>query len=427
MTELTSALGIAPPQPGLFGLPQGPRIGGSSTPSIPKAMAYDASKNGSIGDIITTVATRNTDWDRYATDYFAGIFAITAYDGTNWTVRVATVASNVLTVGSPVTISDVNSTSIAVFVCVVSASLVAIGYKDNSGTPVFRIRTYSIAGTTLSADQNLSVANHWAGSSGQGALVRQNGGRLICAYVNTTPRLQVIGINASVGVLTKDGASTEVVAVNWTLGTNPLGICANGLTTSLIVFDVNGTDLKDAIITDGGTSLSLGSVNTALLSNGGAPAIALSTITSALAASASGNGSLAFYIMGGGAISNASRSGAINPAAGGMMAGLAASNGTGVGGILGDVDSSGYDWYVFPSRRDTGVASEAWVCFVGIKQGGSQAESASVEIIRRITTSATNYGKVEGRVVAISNTQFLFSYIDPSAGASKYKYLVCNL
>ena len=403
--------------------------GGTSGGSLPKCLAYDASKNSSIGTLLSTAATAS-GWNQYLdADYFAGIFAFAFYDGTNLTVRIST---SLPTLGNTITISDCDATNAGIRVCVVSASLLAICYRD-TGTPSFRIRTYSISGTTLTADQNLAVATvtGTAGIADVYGLIRMNGSRLMAWYVNATPRLQVIGINASAGVLTKDGSSTEVVATNFSSLGRSVGISSIATTKAIIGFDVNAGVAQDAIISDSGTSLSVGATNNALQNSAGTNMLVMATANTAMMVDApSSHWDMSLYTLSSGAINNATRASG-NASGQTGFAQTVVPQATNVGhcngAVLGNVDGTGIDWYAYPCNRQSASSTDLWINFVGISQTGNPPEQAAMYATRLVTSSSYANSRLNSKVIGISSTQFLVIYVDSTASASAYKYLLGNL
>jgi hypothetical protein len=389
-----------------------------------KVLSYDGSLNGVIGDVEALTGTPDNNWSRFGADFLGSLAAFTYYDGTNWKLKVGTLSGTTITWGSAVTISGTTppAANAVISVCILSSSLLAIGYKDSEGTPQFEIKTYSISGTTLTLDQTLNVAQATAATNYGVSLARVSASRLIALYPNSSTYPTVVGINASAGSLTRDASSTVIVSS--AIGEETLAIRYCG-GSGLLAFYSRSNALFRAAITDGGTSTSAGAEAQATPTTSGSPVAAAGSTGGVASVSGTGTGGIYPFTVSGGTITdeflNTSTSDKLVPMGCIHTSNAAASDFKGA--WLENPDGDGYSWAVFPCNpgNESGCIS---ALFIGVSETGDVANTLR-QTVRKITSSATNRRARTGKIVGVDSTTFILFYIDDTN--ADYKYLVCKL
>lgn len=378
-----------------------------------KIGAYD----GTLDVAIRTIVTASSSVDYVCGDVLGDRIAATYNDGGSTKVVVGDRAAN--TYGSAVTLSDVHASS-RVRLKIVSANLIALIYC-NSSAQEWRLKTYTISGNTLSADQDIKLEDAASGSKMDCDIVQMSTGRLIAKYTTNTAHHRVSGFNASAGSLTKDATPQTIVATASADGTEKRSSLTRHTSgVALLVFAVSSpnTNMKWVTITDSGSGLTIGTpvdmnngFNRPCMAAGATCGIFLGAISTAFSYA------LPFLVSSG---TLGDKEWANDPSAGINQVGKimmdAADKQQQNITYLGDTDGDGIQW--FASLAKLGASTELHVQFIGIDVAGGLARNMRT-VIKRVATGISSMQANQAKIVAVSATEMvIFVNTDPTL---KYK------
>lgn len=392
--------------------------------AVSRVLGYNGSLNGAVGDVVTLSGTPDNTWGRFGCDYNAGVAAMVYFDGTDWSVKVGTLSGTVITWGSAVVLSGTATVANLVpNVCVLSSSLLLVGYKDNEGTPQYEVKSFSISGTSLTLDQTLNVAQT-AGASTEGIFfAKVSASRVVAMYRNASGYPTVIGVNASFGSLTKDGTAAVLISSSPTEET----LCINSIGSGkLHVSCAISSALYAAVVTDSGSSTSSTTMVQKTGSTTGIPVSAAGSDGGVAFGSGTVSGTMYPFRVSAGSIAaeftDTNQVDSVKPAAFPHSTGAAGADLRGA--WLANPEGTNYSFALFPCCPGN-QAGKIYGLFIGFETSSGSPEQTLTQHVRLITASATNRRARNARIVGVDSTTFILFYINDTD--ADYKYLVGKL
>lgn len=386
--------------------------------STSKIFGYD----GTLDTAVRTIVTNSSSVDTLCIDTFGSKIAEICTDSTAWEITLGDTVSN--TYGSPVTLSDVHSSSRP---CIkfVSASLLSVIYV-NSSAQEWRLKTYTISGNTLTADQDIKLEDAASGSKMDCEIERMTtGGRMLAKYTTNAAYHRVSGFNASAGSLTKDASPATIVATASADGTEKRSsLTRHTDTIALLTYAVSSpnTNMRFVVLTDSGTAITVGTpvdmnngFNRPCIAAGATCGIFVGAISTAFSYC------LPFLISAG---TLGDKDWANDPSAGIIQVGKimfddAIKQQQNIV-YLGDVDGDGIEWFAMLAKL--GATTELHLQFIGIDVTGGLARNIRT-CIKRIATGISSMQANQAKLSAISATSIAVVFnTDPTV-----KYKLVNL
>lgn len=382
--------------------------------SISKIFGYD----GTLDVAMRTMVTNSSSVDTINADVLGDRIAEICTDATAWEITVGSIAAN--TYGTPVTLSDVHSNS-RPRIKLVNTNLLSVIYV-NSSAQEWRLKTYTISGNTLSADQDIKLEDAASGSKMDCDIERMTtGGRMMAKYTTNAAYHRVSGFNASAGSLTKDASPATIVATASADGTEKRSSLAKHTTTiALLVYAVSSpnTNMRFVTLTDSGTAITVG---TPVDMNNGfnRPCIAAGATCGIFLGAISTQFSYALpFLISAGTLGD--KDWANDPSAGIIQVGKimmddAVKQQQNIV-YLGDVDADGIEWFAMLAKL--GASTELHLQFIGVDVTGGLARNIRT-CIKRVATGVSSMQANQAKLVAISMNEIaIFVNTDPTL---KYK------